>query len=249
MLKAFKCVDRIFVHTISDLNRLKNINLIDNVTLFPHGILEYKNINNYVENNTFFDILPRRKIASYGFLLPHKGIIQLLEAIDILRNQNFIVRLNLITSIYNENDLSFVKQVTNYISSLKLKNLVNLNTDYLSDEQSLNELSKNDLILFPYQDTQESSSASVRHGLATGKPVMVTPLDIFNDVSNAVSFCSGTSSIAIANSICEWYKSKDKAGEEFNRKKRIELIEERSFSKLGKRFSSIIKGLYINKSS
>ena len=214
--------------------------------LFPHGILDYNNFNHSDSSNILLSLISTRKIASYGFLFPHKGIIQLIDAINILRKRNFLVELNLITSIYNDNDLSFYDEVSKHIDTLGLSSLVTLNTQYLSDQESLDLLSINDLIVFPYQDTNESSSAAVRHGLASGKPVLVTPLEIFNDVSTVVNFSSGFSPIEIANSILKWYKSKDLKEEEIARKKRFNLIQERSFYNLGKRFSSIAKGLYIN---
>lgn len=40
--------------------------------------------------------------------------------------------------------------------------LVSLRTDYLSEMASLARLSEADLIVFPYQSTQESSSAAVQ---------------------------------------------------------------------------------------
>lgn len=240
-------VDRIFVHSIADLNRLKKIGLVDNVTLFPHGILEYNfNDSNY-KKNIFFEKINSRKIASYGFLLPHKGILQLIEAISILRNEKFIVNLDLITSLYSDDYQSFYDEVVQLITSLNLNKLVTLHTDYLSDEDSLNALSKNDLIVFPYQNTQESSSASVRHGLATGKPVLVTPLDIFEDVSNLVNYTSGLSPQDIAQSIKKWYKTRNIESNIKDQSKRMQIIRGRGFSQLGNRLSSIIQGLYLNK--
>ncbi len=249
LLDVLRNVDRIFVHTIADLNRLKNIGLVNNVTLFPHGILDYKiNLPDYKKNNILERLKPR-KIASYGFLLPHKGILQLIEAINILRNQKFIVHLNLINSIYSDDYLYFYDEVVQLISTLKLSKLVTLQTDYLSDEDSLNLLSMNDLIVFPYQNTQESSSAAVRHGLATGRPVLVTPLDIFEDVSNIVNFTSGISPKEIATCIRKWYELNDFGSNMQDRNTRIKIIKERSFSKLGQRLSSIIQGLYVNKAN
>jgi glycosyltransferase involved in cell wall biosynthesis len=41
-----------------------------------------------------------------------------------------------------------------------------------------------DLVVYPYQQTSESSSAAIRLGLASHRPVAVTPLDIFEDVKD-----------------------------------------------------------------
>jgi hypothetical protein len=58
-----------------------------------------------------------------------------------------------------------------------------------------------DLIVFPYQLTQESASGAVRHAIASGAPVAVTPLPIFEDVAPAVIELEGVTPHAIADSI------------------------------------------------
>jgi glycosyltransferase involved in cell wall biosynthesis len=84
---------------------------------------------------------------------------------------------------------------------LRLQSRVTLMTDYLSDAQCVVTLQAADLIVYPYQQTQESSSAAVRTGLATGKPVAVTPLSIFDDVADAVHRLPGTDSQALADGL------------------------------------------------
>jgi glycosyltransferase involved in cell wall biosynthesis len=87
------------------------------------------------------------------------------------------------------------------IAELSLKSFVTLTTDFLEDQESLTLLSSADLIVFPYQGTQESSSAAVRTGLASGAPVAVTPLAIFDDVAPAVFVLPGISPQEIAHGI------------------------------------------------
>ena len=72
------------------------------------------------------------------------------------------------------------------LEKLGLQDRVTLMTDFLPDRESLAALGDSDLIVFPYQSTGESSSAAVRYGLATGRPVALTPLPIFDDVRRAV---------------------------------------------------------------
>ncbi|MDO9460319.1 MAG: mannosyltransferase, partial [Alphaproteobacteria bacterium] len=64
---------------------------------------------------------------------------------------------------------------------------ITLVTDYLTDDEVLARLRDADLIVFPYQQSGESSSAAVRFGLASCRPVACTPLPIFHDVA-AVTF-------------------------------------------------------------
>jgi len=95
------------------------------------------------------------------------------------------------------------------IVSLGLAQSVTIVTDYLEDSESLAWLSLADVIVFPYQRTQESSSAAVRWGLATGKPVLCTPLAIFEDVAAAVHFLPGTAPSELCAGLLGWLEVGD----------------------------------------
>jgi hypothetical protein len=84
---------------------------------------------------------------------------------------------------------------------------VTLITDYLPDEVSLGYLKHADIVVYAYQQTGESSSAAVRMGIASGKPIAVTPLHIFDDVTSVVSKLPGTEASDIAKGIKEILKS------------------------------------------
>lgn len=189
---------RVLVHSIADMNNLKKINLVDNVALFPHGMIACINKEAIVEKDT----LPL--IASYGFCLPHKGLAELIESIGILKNKGRPVRLRMVNAEYPDPISSkLIVELRNLISTIGVGDLVQINTDYLDDGDSLSLLSAADLLVFPYQKTGESSSAAVRYGLATKRPIAVTPLNIFDDVGNAVFRFGGVSAEDIANGIDE----------------------------------------------
>jgi glycosyltransferase involved in cell wall biosynthesis len=84
------------------------------------------------------------------------------------------------------------------IAQFNLAARVTLHTDYLTDTESQILLQTADLIVYPYQQTLESSSAAVRMGLAAGKPVAVTPLSIFDDVIDAVHVLPGSTPETLA---------------------------------------------------
>ena len=198
ILPALKLCSRILVHSIADLNRLKNIGLIDNVALFPHGVL------NYPEQRTSVKKSEHPLIASYGFCLPHKGLEELVDAVALLKNQGSPVRLRLLNAEHPDPTSAIqVKKLRAQIKKLKIEDLVEFNYQYLEDSESLELLSAADLIVFAYQQTGESSSAAVRYGLATKRPVAVTPLSIFDDISGAAFQLSGTDSTSIASSVTD----------------------------------------------
>ena len=182
-----KC-DRLLVHSPQDLNRLKGIGLADNTALLPHGVLS--NTHKAVPTHTLAIARPAHapfKIASFGFLLPHKGLEQLLEALALLREQGANAVLHMLNAEYPAAvSREAVADISARIQSLGLEKVVNLDTTYYTDDECLERLGRADLIVFPYQSTQESSSAAVRHAIASGTPVAVTPLHIFEDVAPAV---------------------------------------------------------------
>lgn len=202
-----KQCDRILVHTPADLNRLKLLGLVENVTLFPHGILDApRPVKNGLKQPGDEDLTHAERfyfqVASYGFFLPHKGLLELIEAISLLRNKGLDVRLHMINAAYPASiSREHIVSARKMIRSLGLNSFVTLTTDYLEDNESLMLLAKADLLIFPYQVTGESASGAVRIGLASGTQVAVTPLPIFDDVAPAVTTMPGFSPEEIAQGI------------------------------------------------
>jgi glycosyltransferase involved in cell wall biosynthesis len=144
------------------------------------------------------------RLASFGFLLPHKGLEQLLEAVAILLANGRDVTLNMLNAEYPaEVSREAIKAISSLIKDLGLEQAVTLDTTYYSDEECLQRLCGAHLVVFPYQSTLESSSAAVRHGIASGASVAVTPLAIFEDVAPAVLQLPGTEPSALAAGIEE----------------------------------------------
>ena len=170
LVPVLKKCNRLLVHAPGDLNRLKAHGLVDNVTLFPHGVLDWVPATTKKLQNNF-------TIASYGFFLPHKGLFELIDAVKLLVDSGQNIKLKMINAEYPiPESAEMVKQARAKVIKLGMEPYVEIVSDFLPDEESLLHLSSADLIVFPYQETGESSSAAVRYGLASGKPVAVTPL-------------------------------------------------------------------------
>ncbi|MBC3832232.1 glycosyltransferase [Undibacterium amnicola] len=233
-------LDRIFVHGIDDMNRLKSWNLIDNVTYFPHGIaLSPSPVN-----------IPRALsagadkviIASYGFLLPHKGIPELIAAFSLLDHSQKNYHLLLLNALYPVSVSSDLQhRCIKLITDLGLRDKVTLITDFLSDTDTLTALALANLIVFPYQQTQESSSAAVRVGLASGRPVAVTPLTIFEDVEDAVTTLPGTSPGDLARGIEQFLDAPLVFQEKMTQVE--SWLQERRWPELSRRLLNLIDGI------
>ncbi|MCK9502579.1 MAG: glycosyltransferase [Porticoccaceae bacterium] len=186
---SLKGCTRILVHTSNDLNRLKDMGLVENSTLIPHGVALAPPVG-MVDNPVATILRGKRVIASYGFLLPHKGIFELIEAFSLLAENRPELHLLLVNAQYpTEPSSREIARCQQLVKDLELEQRVTMVTEFLDDSQSLAWLELAEMIVFPYQHTNESASGAVRWGLATGKPILCTPLGIFDDIADVAFFC------------------------------------------------------------
>jgi glycosyltransferase involved in cell wall biosynthesis len=226
--------DRLLVHSISDLNRLKSWGLCDNTTLFPHGVIARRPKT----------ATAGRKItlATYGFLLPHKGLEQLITAFADLKKRFKHLHLLMVNALYPDPmSNAALDRCQNLIQQYRLQNDVTLVTEFLADEKSLSLLESAHLIVFPYQDTSESASGAVRYGLASHRPVACTPLDIFQDVRDMVHFLPGTGPDKLADGLGRLLKNPDL----MTQKTQIQAqwLAAHDWRIVGKRLAGMIRGL------
>jgi glycosyltransferase involved in cell wall biosynthesis len=245
IVPALKQCSRVLVHTVNDLNRLKQFGIVENCTLFPHGILdsEPQDINYKKKEEDSVQVM------SYGFFLPHKGLMELIEAIAILKKSGYKLKLNMVNAEYPiEDSKRLIAEAKLYVDQNGLSDIVEFNTDFLEDSESLKLLREADLIVFPYQETGESASGAVRYGIASGRPVAVTPLEIFDDVSQAVHKLPGCSPAAIADGISKiLHEIQDKS-------ESVEIIaasanrwrKQHNYSAIGQRLNNLLTGLWSN---
>lgn len=240
LVTALQLCQRVLVHSPNDMNRLKKLGIFENVTLYPHGIIDYIP----PENNPYHHDRPF-VVASYGFFLPHKGLLELIDAISVLRDRGAKVRLNMVNAAYPApQSISIIEVAKRKIETAGLQQIVSICTDFLSDDQSLERLTRADLIVFPYQDTGESASGAVRYGIASGRPVAVTPLQIFEDVENAVHYLPGQSPEAIADGISALMMLNDSESLKQKQNNAQQWRQEHRYSKIARRLYGMLIALY-----
>lgn len=201
---------RLIVHSVADLNILKGFGLIDNVMLFPHGVSP-KLIVDQAALRRKLGLLDKRVIATFGYLLPNKGLLPLIEAFSELRSGRPDLHLLMLNSLYPVPDSQLEAQrCLDIIERLGVGDAITFTTDYLEDRRAHALLQIADLIVYPYQHSQESASGAVRFGLASGKPVACTPLPIFKDVSSVVHRLPGFSGRELVNGISNLIDSPDR---------------------------------------
>lgn len=189
--------ERLLVHGVADLNRLKGLQLDSAATIVPHGT-PHVGIDERASVRRSLGLSNARVLACFGYLLPDKGFGVLLEAFFRLRERHNDLHLLLVTSLYPD---PVSEQEANRCRALIAEHpdtdAVSLITSHLEEVQAHAMLQAADLLVFPYQKTQESSSGAVRFGLASLKPVACTPLPIFDDVASVVHRLPGTSAADI----------------------------------------------------
>jgi glycosyltransferase involved in cell wall biosynthesis len=190
--------DRVLAHCLADLNRLRLLGLTDNVTLFPHPLLSLPVDGEPTAMRAGGDFL----IATFGFCLPHKGLVEVVNAVAQLRRQGLGVRLLMLNAEFSsESSRHLAEQLRGEIARLGLEGEVDLRTEFLSDHEIAKLLHQADLIVYAYQNTQESASGAVRQGMAAGRPLLVTPHPIFDELGSSVFRAAGSTSAALATAI------------------------------------------------
>ena len=192
---------RLLVHGVADLNRLKSMQLDSAAAIIPHGTPRF-DIDERANVRRALGISNRRVLACFGYLLPDKGFGVLLEAFFRLRERHLDLHLLLVTSLYPDPvSEKEADQCRARIAGHAHAGSVTLMTSHLPEVQAHAMLQAADLLVFPYQTTQESSSGAVRFGLASLKPVACTPLPIFDDVASVVHRLPGASADDIERGI------------------------------------------------
>jgi len=202
MKEALLRVNSVFVHRARDKQVLKDMGIDGNVVLFPHGVLNVIVDENHVNYKKKCGLEGKAIVATFGFLFPHKGILETIEALEVLIKKNQNVHFLLLNATYTTGASAiYYKDCINLINQKNLARYITFNNGFLTDNEIISHLSCADLILMPYQNTTESSSAAVRYALSTGKPVLCTPLAIFDDVSDVIHFTKDITASSIAESI------------------------------------------------
>lgn len=237
--RALEAVDRIIVHTVLDLNFLKHLGFIDNVVLIPQGV-------------AVIDSLPPDRgvalaadgplIGCYGFFLPHKGIHALIEAFAEIRHAWPTARLRLVNAEYpaplSAAELARCRATA---ERLGLAEAIEWHTAFLPHEASVALLAGCDVVVLPYEDTNEASSAAARGALSSRRPVLVTPIQIFEELGDAVFRLPGADKAGIARGLAEVLA--DEGLRRTTLTQAFKWLDRHDWRAIAARFNAMIRGL------
>ena len=195
---ALAQVTRVIVHTVADLNLLKQLGLEANVVMIPQGVPARRPPAVVKALTQTRPVL----IGCYGFFVPNKGIPQLIAALGLLRARWPKARLRLVNAEYDATESAAeIATCRAAASAAGLADAIEWVTDFLAAERSVDLLAACDLIVLPYQSSKEASSAALRTALSAGVCVAVTPLPLFDEADDAVIRFAGIDPPALADGI------------------------------------------------
>jgi glycosyltransferase involved in cell wall biosynthesis len=193
---------RLIVHTEADIARLRTFAVVDNVVMIPPGVVDRPALNAAVARRRLNLQQFHPIVGTFGFLLPPKGLPQLIDAFTaVLRHYPKAMLLMLSAEYPAVESAQERNRCQALIRELCLEDRVMLIDEFLETEEILSLLNACDLTVFPYQHSDESDSGAVRLGLAAGRPVATTPLPIFANLAGVVQQFSGVTAADIAAGI------------------------------------------------
>ena len=186
IIPTLKKVHKIITHSLRDLNTLKEFGIYKNTLYTPLPIQEFKHsYKRQLKLKNLYAIPNKTIISTYGFLLPHKGTLELIKAFKKVKNYFQDTHLLLLNALYpSPISQEYKKECQESIKQLHLASSITLITDFLKLEESKELLSLSSLIVLPYKHTQESSSASAKDALSTLKPLLCSNEPIFEDIQD-----------------------------------------------------------------
>ena len=174
-------VDRLIVHQADDARVLAEMGISENVTVVPLGASAPPAITS-AEARAGLGLGTRPVVGTFGFLLPHKGTLELVRAVGVLRDEFPDICLLALCARYPDvTSDEYEADVRAEIDRLGLDDNVVLMDEYLPDETIRIILRAADVIALPYAETEESSSAALRFLLPLERPLVITDRPVFAD--------------------------------------------------------------------
>ncbi len=236
-----KC-DRILVHQLDDVNRLKEWGLVANVTLFPLGADCPPETPAAAARAALGLGHYGTVIGSFGFFFAHKGLFELIEAMPRILAARPDTLLLLVNAAYpNEWSAGAIAHARHRIEELGLAGNVLLITDFLERGTARALLTACDILAYPYQNTSESASAAIKMGLAAHRPIVCTPLPIFADLAGIVVTTKGLDPDSIADTLLRLAADPDERAAVVARQQAH--LAEIDWRVLSRRLEGLVRGL------
>jgi glycosyltransferase involved in cell wall biosynthesis len=243
MAEALQSCTRVFVHSLGDVGRLREWGVNGNIALLAHGVIDRPApkadaVRSLVGLSGFGPA-----IGTFGFLLPGKGLPELIHSFALILRRYPTAYLLMVNADYPATESQEERERCLALARLLgIEGQMRLINDFLDTEEMLFLLSACDVLVFPYQRSEESASGAVRLGLAVGRPVLTTPLPVFADLADVVHQLSATDALAIAEGVLCVLDDDDRKAEILRRQRG--WVRANSWATQAGRLSNIILGCF-----
>ena len=159
----------------------------DNVFIIPHGIPRLP-VKPKEEVRQSLEIPQDHQLyVTFGFVEPHKGIIDNIRNLPILKGQYpFLYVVLGGAHPRNIRGQEYIEKCQDLVTRLGLEENVQFMTGFLPDEHIYVMLKAADAIIMNYQSNRYEASGATALALAAGSPIVASNAPPFSDLGNAV---------------------------------------------------------------
>ena len=154
----------------------------DRLKVVPHGVCTTESFCGAKEPRQTIG-LPQgcRLITSFGFLEPHKGVAEIIQALPRILERHPDVQFIFLGGGHPDNPESgrYIQYCKLVAKSLNVENLVHFIDRYLSDDDAGNIISASDVVVMNYSLMRNEVSGAASFALAQGRPMVTAPTPAF----------------------------------------------------------------------
>lgn len=148
-------------------------------------------------------------VGGFGFLRPYKGILTALRAVALLVKDIPGIRYRGFHAIYDDESRAYWQICMQEIERLGIGDRVSIRTDFMPIEEVSAGLAGTDIVMLPYEPSEEGASAAANLAMASGRPMLVSGARIFDPIHSVAVRPAGETPEDYANEIRELYASTD----------------------------------------
>lgn len=175
------------------------------VHVVPHGLPPVEHRDRAAARRALG--IPEGKLvfAHFGFLVPDKGVLEMLAAIAALRAQGRDVFYWISGAVYDSSESrAYFARLKQEIARLGLERHVHLDGAFVPHEAAMDALAAADWVVLDYHTGgAQGTSGAVTWALSSGSPVAVSRAPVFDDVRAAVHTLDGPLERALARLVDE----------------------------------------------
>ena len=229
------------VHQNRDLQILEGFGIDPSIIrVIAHGQLRYPYVTPQIAKDRK-GIKSSFVIGSYGFLLPHKGVLEIIEAVEIIRKQIPDVLFLSVNSLHDSPESrEYLSLCQKKIRELHLEENVQMITAFNPNDVSMSYLQACDAVVLSYHPTKESASGALRFCLASYRPLITTDQPIFKEAADCSIQIQSSSPMEIADAVLSIYNGRDLSEQLSNIRNYVEQSSWENYGiQLNKQFRSI----------